>query len=654
MSSFWDSMYKSQAMVSDMRDRRQKKKDLEKRADHLQFAIENILPETLDEDTAGKLIGMSQEYSLENPDVSPTQRTEMLQMIMQAGGTLSEQRNQAAYMDALSAALSPPLRKQVEEELKKKTLTSPTSSKGPQGPAGPPGVSGLMGQAAAGNMPGDLSPAIDEPIEKSPFAVDYLTGQSTFQGYASEPPAQQGILNFDQPIKLGKKLYKRANLNHPMSKGELLNVTKRTRNREAKEAWPMIKGIAESLGKDMSDFKIGFFGKMVSDKFNELPQDYKLRIGPNNEYAVLQKNIDGQFRDVKQLDRKFIRRNNEVAGSEEPWREQAWEYIQGDMSKKGSYEPKARTTDMDVNDFYHEMVKILPEDDPLSKAINWTLGEKVTDLDGSYGATESEVKEIERRKEPPLTAQETAEQSIKATQVNRVETGKLMDMLKERNMIPAQSQEDQLSQVPFVRAVQVYREKAGRSATIEGMQGLIGTLAAVQKSRATAYGERLSETHVEKLTGLKEVMERAQELEDAINVPGAEKASGRVDTWRNWFIKAVGGELPEPVTRVEQAQTAFANAMLRALSGAAVTEQEFQRIMNQIGDLSINDKNFRQKVQAEVQFIKDKYNARVRNYSASGYNIPSVFLPSPSGGNGYNLLQLYLQEHQRRHGNQSQ
>tara|TARA_R100001163_G_C4997078_1_gene147611 strand:+ start:91 stop:621 length:531 start_codon:yes stop_codon:yes gene_type:complete len=122
-------------------------------------------------------------------------------------------------------------------------------------------------------------------------------------------------------------------------------------------------------------------------------------------------------------------------------------------------------------------------------------------------------------------------------------------------------------------------------------------------------------------------MELSQSMDRLVTAAAADdgKSTGRLNSTLNWVRRNVGVPLSETATELEQAYFGLANSMLRALSGAAVTEQEMQRVLRQIGDLSSADKNFMQKVRALRDEHKGKLQTTFNVFSSAGYNVPSDF-----------------------------
>ena len=171
-----------------------------------------------------------------------------------------------------------------------------------------------------------------------------------------------------------------------------------------------------------------------------------------------------------------------------------------------------------------------------------------------------------------------------------------------------------------------YFERAGSQASLAGLGSLIQTASAIDTfiNPAIEEGERLNETHTEKLGLRQALLTDMEELKRAV-VNSDGKATGRINTLLINIKKGVGLPLGKQVTDVEQAAYRVANSLIKARSGAAVSAQEMERVMNEIGRMSYADDDYMNMVDGLIEDSTREYDRMLSSYGAMGYFIPESY-----------------------------
>ena len=171
-----------------------------------------------------------------------------------------------------------------------------------------------------------------------------------------------------------------------------------------------------------------------------------------------------------------------------------------------------------------------------------------------------------------------------------------------------------------------YFERAGSQASLAGLGSLIQTASAIDTfiNPAIEEGERLNETHTEKLGLRQALLTDMEELKRAV-VNSDGKATGRINTLLINIKKGVGLPLGKQVTDVEQAAYRVANSLIKARSGAAVSAQEMERVMNEIGRMSYTDDDYMNMVDGLIEDSTREYDRMLSSYGAMGYFIPESY-----------------------------
>ena len=168
-----------------------------------------------------------------------------------------------------------------------------------------------------------------------------------------------------------------------------------------------------------------------------------------------------------------------------------------------------------------------------------------------------------------------------------------------------------------------YLRHAGENATPDGLMNtltMMGQMASLSAAPAPEEGAFPNETHTSKLGDRMNIIDQLRNLRQVV-IESKGEATGRLDQMIIKFKKWVGMDIGEPATAVEQASHAVGNALLRALSGAAVTEHEMKRVQEQIGRLDMNDANYLQRLEAELKNQEAAYDHQVRSFEASGFDM---------------------------------
>lgn len=171
-----------------------------------------------------------------------------------------------------------------------------------------------------------------------------------------------------------------------------------------------------------------------------------------------------------------------------------------------------------------------------------------------------------------------------------------------------------------------YFERAGSQASLAGLGSLIQTASAIDTfiNPAIEEGERLNETHTEKLGLRQALLTDMDELKKAV-VNSDGKATGRINTLLINIKKGVGLPIGKQVTDVEQAAYRVANSLIKARSGAAVSAQEMERVMNEIGRMSYADDDYMNMVDGLIEDSTREYDRMLGSYGAMGYFIPESY-----------------------------
>jgi hypothetical protein len=191
------------------------------------------------------------------------------------------------------------------------------------------------------------------------------------------------------------------------------------------------------------------------------------------------------------------------------------------------------------------------------------------------------------------------------------------------NLSPANKTKDLL---------QSYFKHAGSNASLGGLQSaltMVGTIDEMMHPAGNS-GESINETHTEKLALRQNIIDRLANLSKvARGTKGV--ATGRINQMIIQMRKGIGLSIGPEATALEQAHHGVANAMLRAMSGAAVTEHEMKRVMEQVGNLHLSDKEYIQRVDAELQAHRDALQTSYNMFAAQGYSIPAQWYQSAAG-----------------------
>jgi hypothetical protein len=147
------------------------------------------------------------------------------------------------------------------------------------------------------------------------------------------------------------------------------------------------------------------------------------------------------------------------------------------------------------------------------------------------------------------------------------------------------------------------------------------------KSGQTAGLDRLSETHVVGLTGLQEA---ASTLDEAINQFN-DKYVG-VFSGRYGNIKEAIGTVPEGEAVFRSFAQRFQNALIKANAGAAVSEQEMQRMVKETFDYNLNPKTYLAKVKANLAFVKYRNDLLISNLEGANYDVSRQYRYSSGRG----------------------
>ncbi len=171
-----------------------------------------------------------------------------------------------------------------------------------------------------------------------------------------------------------------------------------------------------------------------------------------------------------------------------------------------------------------------------------------------------------------------------------------------------------------------YFERAGSQASLAGLGSLIQTASALDAfiNPAIEEGEPLNETHTEKLAVRQTLIDDLKLLRKRV-VESEGRATGRVNTLIIKAFRFGGIKVGPEATQLEQAASRVANTLIKARSGAAVSEQEMERVMTEIGRTSMDDDDYLTMVDGLIADQEREYTKYVNSYSAMGFNIPSYF-----------------------------
>tara|TARA_Y100000593_G_scaffold94663_1_gene194962 strand:+ start:880 stop:2769 length:1890 start_codon:yes stop_codon:yes gene_type:complete len=171
-----------------------------------------------------------------------------------------------------------------------------------------------------------------------------------------------------------------------------------------------------------------------------------------------------------------------------------------------------------------------------------------------------------------------------------------------------------------------YFDRAGDRATMSGLQNLVKTAAMLEgfTQPASEQGEPLNETHTEKLFLKKNLLEDMEHLVKVARESEG-KATGRLNRMLISLKKGVGVNIGPEATALEQAYYRVANALIKARSGAAVSAQEMERVMEEIGRMEYADAEYLARMEGILDRTRTEYQTSVEGYSAMGYYVPPEF-----------------------------
>ena len=174
-------------------------------------------------------------------------------------------------------------------------------------------------------------------------------------------------------------------------------------------------------------------------------------------------------------------------------------------------------------------------------------------------------------------------------------------------------------------AVPIAEEQAGRTSAASTAAGIktkskLADVAAetdfkikkAGKSGTTAGMERLSDKEVDGLTGLQEAVGTLEAALDTFDTDYVGVFKGRAGNLKE-AIGAIGED--EAVFR-SYAQR-FQNALIKANSGAAVTENEMQRMVKETFDFKLSPQTYLAKMRSNLDFIKYKNDLKIKNLGAT-------------------------------------
>ncbi len=257
-------------------------------------------------------------------------------------------------------------------------------------------------------------------------------------------------------------------------------------------------------------------------------------------------------------------------------------------------------------------------------------------------AQAAQAAQAEQAAVDPVTTGLTAKQQAGMEEALK---GYSADPLEEMraNLSPANRTKDLL---------QSYFKHAGSNASLGGLQSALTMVGTIDEMMHPAgnVGESINETHTEKLALRQNIIDRLAHLSKiARGTKGV--ATGRINQMIIQMRKGIGLSIGPEATALEQAHHGVANAMLRAMSGAAVTEHEMKRVMEQVGNLHLSDKEYIQRVDAELQAHRDALQTSYNMFAAQGYSIPAQWYQSAAGqgkvNDSYEKLMLLLKAKER-------
>lgn len=127
-------------------------------------------------------------------------------------------------------------------------------------------------------------------------------------------------------------------------------------------------------------------------------------------------------------------------------------------------------------------------------------------------------------------------------------------------------------------------------------------------------GAPLKQEQIDNLNNLRSSVNDVKNIANVLNPKWASPFMGQK-------IQDVMSKFDKERAAFQTAQSQFTNTLLKLRSGAAVTPQEFERLLKEVGDLNASPEAYYSKLNKMSEILSDKYNNAIESYQNSNVDI---------------------------------